>query len=64
MPLTVTIIPVVLLVATTENAETSPTPKKRTLGSILKKSRKTQQPNIPEEKIKVELDLYLSVGSS
>ena len=47
---------------TTESA--AETPKKRTLGSVLKKSRKkTQQPKTPEEKIKVELDSYLSVGA-
>ena len=49
--------------STTESAEASPPPaKKKTLGSILKKSRETQQPKTPEEKIKVELDSYLSVG--
>ena len=48
--------------STTESAETSPPPKKRTLGSILKKRRETQQPKTPEEKMKVELDSYLSVG--
>ena len=42
--------------STTESAETSPPPKKRTLG------RETQQPKTPEEKVKVGVDSYLSVG--
>ena len=48
---------------TTESTESSPPPKKKTLGSILKKSRETQQPKTPEEKIKVEVDSYISVGA-
>ena len=35
---------------------------KKTLGSILKKSREVQQPKTPQEKLKVELDLYLSAA--
>ena len=49
----------------TESAETSPPPgKKKTLGSILKKSRETQQPKTPEEKIKGRTGLVLVCGSS
>ena len=49
--------------STTESAETSPPPaKKKTLGSILKKSREAQQPKTPEEKLKAEMDSYLSAA--
>ena len=47
---------------TSATETSSPPAKKKTLGSILKKSREVLQPKTPQKKLKVELDLYLSAA--
>ena len=47
---------------TSATETSSPPAKKKTLGSIVKKSREVLQPKTPQEKLKVELDLYLSAA--